>query len=299
MLPNSDDSIAAQPYILGMSHPDPFTIPEWNALHREASLVSQIIGSGATALGRASYGSGFGEYYTAFFGLSIGIERLAKLILVADYAMDNGGTLPGQSVVRKYGHKIKSLIDDVDRIAEKRNISVPFLPPNDPICTAVINCLDAFSDASKGRYANFEAIGNPNFHASDEPVNKWWSEVVEPILDKHYRGKKAEAGVKHRAAVIDALIGEASMVLFTDETGNMMSDISTASERTGQTKWAQKYGRFYTLSVVRWLSHIFTELVHEAAYRRGIDSLFGHYEFFTTYTGNDKFLLTRKVWPLH
>ena len=144
-----------------MSRADPFNIPEWKALHREASLVSQLIGSGATALGRASCGSGFGDYYTAFFGLSIGIERLAKLILVADHAMDNRGTLPGKTVVRKYGHNIKQLIDMVDQIAKKRKISVPYLAPADPICSAVINCLDAFSDASKGRYANFEVIGNP------------------------------------------------------------------------------------------------------------------------------------------
>jgi hypothetical protein len=281
-----------------MSRPDPFTLPEWKALHREASLVSQIIGSGATALGRASYGSGFGEYYTAFFGLSIGIERLAKLILVADYAIDNGGALPGQSVVRKYGHQIKALVDNVDQIAKKRNISVPYLEPTDSICAAIINCLDAFSDASKGRYANFEAIGNPDFNAAGEPVNKWWSEVVEPILDQHYRGKKAELGVRQRVAFIDAMIGEVSMVLFTDETGNTMSDVSTASERTGQTRWAQKYGRFYTLSVVRWLSKIFSALIYDAAYRKGIDSLFGHDEFFATYILSDDFLLTRKIWPL-
>ncbi|MGR4866542.1 hypothetical protein [Caulobacter sp. LARHSG274] len=159
-------------------------------------------------------------------------------------------------------------------------------------------CVNLSDECSRGRYANFEAIGNPNFHVEDEPVNKWWSEVVEPILDKHYRNKKAEMGVKARAAIVDAMMGELSVVLFTDETGNMMSDISTASERTGQTKWAQKYGRFYTLSVVRWLSHIFTKLVREAAYGRGIDSLFGHYEFFITYTQDDNTLLSRKVWPL-
>jgi hypothetical protein len=105
--------------------------------------------------------------------------------------------------------------------------------------------------------------------------------------------------VKQRAAAIDAMIGGVSLVLFPDETGRMMSDVSTASERTGQTKWAQKYGRFYTLSVVTWLSHIFSELVREAAHGTGIDSLFGHYEFFTTYTVEDNFLLTRKAWPLH
>jgi hypothetical protein len=166
--PNRDDRVIGKTYATVMNRPDPFTIPGWKALHREASLVSQLIASGATALGRASYGSGFGEYYTAFFGLSIGIERLAKLILVADYAMDNGGALPGPAVVRKYGHKIRSLIDNADEIAKKPNISVPYLAPANPICAAVINCLAALSDASRGRYANFEAIGNPTFNPAEE-----------------------------------------------------------------------------------------------------------------------------------
>ncbi|MCZ4288597.1 hypothetical protein [Hoeflea alexandrii] len=281
-----------------MNRVEPFSIPEWKALHREASLVSQILGSGATALGRASYGSGFGEYYTAFFGLTIGIERLAKLILVADFAIDNGGTLPGQAVVRRYGHRLKDLIGKADQIATKRDISVPYLLPTDPICSAVIDCLDEFSDASKGRYANFEAIGNPNFNAADEPVNKWWTEVVEPILDKHYRGRRTESRVKQRAAIMNALVGDSVFIHHTNETGAVISNLTTASERTGQTKWAQKYGRFYTLSVVRWLSHIFDEMTHTAGYQPGLESLFGHYEFFQTYTVDDYFLLTRKVWPL-
>lgn len=282
-----------------MIEPDPFTLPEWKALNREASLVRQIIGSGATALGRASYGSGFGEYYAAFFGLSMGVERLAKLVLVADFAMDNGGRLPDQTVVRKYGHMLKSLVAQVNCIAVKHGITVPHIGPDDPICAAIIECLDAFADASRGRYANFAAIGNPSFDPANEPVNKWWSEVVDPILTKHYRGTKAEAGVKQRAVLANAMIGGFTRVLFTDENGQMMSDVSTASERTGQTKWAQKYGRFYALCVVRWLSHIFSELVREASYKRRIGSLFGHYEFFTSYTVDNSFLLTRKIWPLH
>ena len=282
-----------------MSRPDPFSIPEWKALNREASLVSKIIGSGTTALGRASYGSGFGEYYTAFVGLSIGIERLAKLILVADYAIGNKGALPDQSVVRRYGHKLKDLVNKVELIAKKRKISVPYLSPTDPICAAVINCLDAFSDASKGRYANFEAIGNPAFDPANEPVNKWWTEVIEPILDKHYRRKYAEDEVKRRATIIDATIGGVTSVLHMNETGAIMSDLATASEWTGQTKLAQKYGRFYTLSVVKWLSVVFDEMTRTAGDQPGLESLRGHYEFFTTYTLGDSFLLTRKIWPLH
>ncbi len=104
--------------------------------------------------------------------------------------------------------------------------------------------------------------------------------------------------VKQRAAIINAMIGDVTSVLHTNETGVMMTDVTTASERTGQTKWAQKYGRFYTLAVVRWLAHIFDEMTHMAGYAPGLESLFGHYEFFQTYTVDDSFLLTRKVWPL-
>lgn len=105
--------------------------------------------------------------------------------------------------------------------------------------------------------------------------------------------------MKQRAAIFDAMMGNSTVVLFTNETGNVMSDLTTTSERTGQTKWAQKYGRFYTLAVVRWLAHIFSDLVHDAGYQDGFESLFGHDEFFWTYTVDDNFLLTRKVWPLH
>jgi hypothetical protein len=281
-----------------MGRVDPLSLPEWQALHREASLVSQIIGSGITALGKASYGSGLGEYYTAFFGLSIGVERLAKLILVADYAIENGGNLPNQAIVKNYGHGLVTLVERVEDISKKRGLSEENPRPKNPICKAVVECLDNFANASKGRYANFEEIGNPSFDRSHEPVNKWWTEVVEPILDKHYRGKAAEKGVKERAKAIDEMLGNRALVLHTSETGDLMQSVAVASERTGQTKSAQKYGRYYTLLVVRWMAEVFSEMTSAAGYKPSLECLFGHHKFFQTYTVEDSFLLTRKVWPL-
>ena len=86
--------------------------------------------------------------------------------------------------------------------------------------------------------------------------------------------------------------------MYVDEQGTIMANIAPASERTGQTDWARKYGRFYTLSVVRWLSDIFDKLVHQAVYGKNIDALFGHNELFMTYRVPNSFLLTRKQWPL-
>ncbi len=273
--------------------------PEWRAVNREASLVRQLIGSGITALGRASYGSGLGEYYTAFFGLSVGIERLAKLILVAEHAISNAGALPDQNVVRQFGHKIRDLCTNADQITAKHCLTLDYPKPTDPICWAVVDCLDAFANAAKGRYANFGAIGNPSFNPADEPINRWWAEVVEPILARHVRGTAREATIKRNAQMVDAVIGSSSFVLHVNEGGQTMTEMQVASERSGMTKWAQQYGRFYTLCIVRWLADIFSELSRSGGYSKGIDALFGHYELFYGYRADDSTLMTRKVWPIY
>ncbi|MHC9419879.1 hypothetical protein ACYZX9_14920 [Sphingomonas citri] len=282
---------------MSQARPEPFDLPEWHAMRREASLVSQLIGSGATALGRASYGDGFGEYYTAFFGLSIGVERLAKMILVADHVVSHAGALPSPKAVKAFGHKLGPLIDAADKIATSRQLELTYARPTDPICGAIIDCLASFAEASQGRYANFEAIGNPAFDRTHEPVERWWVNVVEPALIKHYRGRAAEARVRRNAEIVAALMGDSVTVLHTDERGRMMTDIATASERSGQTEQARKYGRLYTLRVVRWLADIFTELTHPTGYSDYLTVLFGHYELFVTYRNPDGFLLTRKRWP--
>jgi len=276
---------------------EPLALPEWQALHREAILVSQLIGAGVTTLGRASYASGLGEYYTAFFGLSIGIERLAKLILVVDHVLCYAGKLPDPIAIKEYGHELAKLIKEADAIAQKHGLQLRYPRPNDPISHAVVSSLDAFAEATKGRYANFGAIGNPSFNRANEPVAKWWREVVEPILSKHYRGKRAEAGVNANAQLVDGSIGSLSSVNFLDETGGVIDDVEGASKRTGQSKWAQKYGRFYTLLMVRWLAGIFTDLTEANGYKTGFEVLFGHSELFSPYQMEDSILLSRKSWP--
>src|SRR4051812_27168648 len=134
---------------------NPWNIPEWHSIRREAALVRHLVGSGATALGRASYADKMGEYYTAFFGLSVGLERLAKLILVADFSISNGGVMPTEKIVRQYGHELANLMDIVSDLVPKHSLKLDYPRPADPISTKIVECLDSFADASRGRYANF------------------------------------------------------------------------------------------------------------------------------------------------
>jgi hypothetical protein len=276
---------------------DPTQIPEWHAIGRECALVRHLIGSGITALGQANYADKRGEYYTAFFGLSVGLERLVKLILVADYAISNGGRMPPESVVRGFGHKLIALADAAEDIAVRRKLKVGYARPSSPISTKIVEALDSFADARRGRYANFLALDNPNL-SNQEPINKWWDEVAELILREHFYGTKAEQRVKNNAEIVDTLLGRSAFVQFTNESGDTMRDVLTASIRSGQSTYVQKFGRYYTLLVVRWLASIFSALSNDACYGHGIHALAGAYEYFQTYTVEDHFLKTRKKWPL-
>jgi len=276
---------------------NPWDIPEWHALGREASLVRHLVGSGATALGKANYADQMGEYYTAFFGLSVGLERLSKLILVADFALDNGGKMPEENEIRKFGHKLIGLAGAVEAIINKRNLSLRYNRPNTKISSRILECLDAFADARRGRYANFASLDEPNL-SSEEPIKRWWSEIAEAVLEQYYYGKSSQKRVETNAAIIHSMISPFAMVHLTDESGRHMQDVKSASIRTGQNEIVQKYTRYHALTIVRWLSDVLGEIGHIACYQHNIGGFFGINEYFHTYTVDDKFLKTRKIWPL-
>jgi len=275
---------------------NPQDIPEWHSIGREAALVRHLIGSGVTSLGKANYADKEGEYYTAFFGLSTGLERLAKLILVADYAISNNGQMPDEQVVQRPGHKLVRLLNSAGDISARHSLRLNYPRPTAQISTAIVECLDAFADAGRGRYANFAALGNPNLK-QEEPIRKWWGNVAKLILDKHYYGKPVQARVEGQAKTIDALLSPICMVSYFDEEGSTMQDLRSASIRTGQTKIVQRNGRFYTLLVVRWLSNVFSELSREACYVHNVRAFSGVWEYFYTYQVDDNLLKTRKIWP--
>ena len=279
---------------------NPQDIPNWHLLRRETALVRHLIGSGVTSLGRASYADKMGEYYIAFFGLSIGLERLAKLILVLDYVITNNSQMPSDRVVssfsRKYGHKLVKLLNAVVDVTDKHGLKLDYTRPTTQVSSAIVECLDAFADAGRGRYANFAALGSPKL-GQDEPISKWWSNVAELILAEHYFGKPAQKRVEDRAQEIDALMAPCTTIHYSNETGDALNDVRSASTLTGKTEFVQRYGRFYALCVVRWLSDVFSQLSRLACCEHHVDAFFGVWECLDTYCVNDSYLKTRKMWP--
>lgn len=77
-------------------------------LANEASLTSSLLGNGLNALRKASiYNKGL--YYQAFFSLSIGVERLLKIIIITQYRSEHNGDFPVDIDMKKIGHNLIKL----------------------------------------------------------------------------------------------------------------------------------------------------------------------------------------------
>src|SRR5467141_4068771 len=96
--------------------------PQWHALGTEAELAGSQIALGVTALGRANH-TRLGDYTIAFFGLAIGLERLGKLIVIADYAIRNQGKFPDDKFLKdKVRHNLALLLDHCEGVFGTRQL---------------------------------------------------------------------------------------------------------------------------------------------------------------------------------
>ena len=269
---------------------------EWHALGREAELGAEQIASGVTALGRANHAQK-GYYTQAFFGLSIGLERLAKLIFVCDYAIDNSGRFPSNNDLKKCHHDVANLLDICETLSTKHRTGKKHADrPNDLIHQGITTTLTEFGKLS--RYYNLDLITQGKAGRLPEPIEAWRRRVGQPILSKHYSKRQQEIDAT-RSAAMAMVMRNATSVLQHTEEGLMIDDIEVLMLRAGATSVVQRYGRLYTLQIVRWLAFLISDLSRTGADERRIEPLLGLHEPFAIFEGEDGYLRDRKTWSIY
>jgi len=135
-------------------------------LANEASLTSSLLGNGLNALRQATiYNKGL--YYQAFFSLSIGIERLLKIIIICKYRCKHDGQFPENISLKDMGH-------DLIKLCQYNNVDFK----NNMIHTKLIAFLNNF--AKNARYYNVDSmIGKTTKH--DDPLAEW-AEIENDII---------------------------------------------------------------------------------------------------------------------
>jgi len=261
-------------------------------LNREAGIAAELIASGVTLLGRANYAH-TGLYGQAFFNLSIGFERTAKLIYIADYAIQHSGAYPSNDELKtKFSHDVKQLFDHAEKISDRLRTGKKFCDrPNTDIHCAIVQVLSEF--AKRTRFYNLDTVMGSVSARSSDPLYAWNERVVALIIKKHLTLKKRER-IERSAALIDHLLRDKALVSMTDETGAAMNTVYLASRRTGETDVARKWAPLYVLQLARWLTYLLYDLSHEGAYTYQIDGLLGLSE------GMSRLMLksgNRRCWP--
>lgn len=270
--------------------------PVWNALAREAAISAEHLGNGAAILGKANYAH-HAHYGQAFFALSTGIERGAKLALAVDHALNNNGNFPTPQVLRDFGHNLRDLLVAVDRIAERRGLSISARLPNSSIHQNIINLLTEFA-SNITRYYNLDFVmSNVHRNAQGDPVESWFRSVTIQILDSHLTVNR-RAKIEANARLMSRLMQPITLVSHTSESGDNLGTVYDASVQAGLVEFSNPYARMYVLQIARFYSHVMSCLTY-AAHEAQMASIPHLSEFFAMYNNDDSYLKSRKTWSIY
>jgi hypothetical protein len=135
---------------------------KFNILNREASIIAELLTSGLENLRKVSKGQAY--YYQSFYSVSVGIERLLKLILHVEDPTIN---------LKQYSHRLSDLLTAT-------GIEIPSNSTEE----SLLNFLDGFANGN--RYAVLDYLSDQNLsQLTNEPIVKFYNEILEKILSIH------------------------------------------------------------------------------------------------------------------
>lgn len=262
------------------------------ALIREAAISGNLLSVGLSALKKTNF-TKLGLYGEGFFSLSMGLERLLKIVCLLDWFITNN-RFPSDQEMRCFGRDIEDLFARVDDIRQKHKVRNDALIPPDSIEHELFRYISNFSMSTMYFNMDFFTAG-PKAGRSDDPVSEWFDPVASKIFAKHLLDKQ-RAKISHHAALVDELTENLSLVGMKSSIKAKPQDIEAAQQELN--KVLQKYVAFYCARICRYLYEILVVVTRAAQSTTAaveIPSLDGLFFPFET---DDASLLSRKTFPM-
>jgi 6-pyruvoyl-tetrahydropterin synthase len=215
--------------------------PKIQAMFREVGICAHLIGVGMTTIRKADFVNAW-RYGGSFFELTIGIERLCKIILIRKYQRENSDAFPNNNYIRSFSHVIKNLVLEVTK-----NYDNQYIGKNE-IADQIIIFLSEF--AKTNRYYNLDTI-TKNLPKENDPLYIW-NEISEHIIQKHYKEKKFSP---IESALIDTL-QENAMYIHHDLHGNLIDNARDFYTLGKTVTTVQKYTIFYLYMIIKDLLNV-------------------------------------------
>jgi len=263
--------------------------PIFIALQREASIGAEMVASGLTLLGKASSFRP-GLYSQAFFNLTIGLERTAKLVVLLDYYFDNDHTFFDDNGLRnKYGHDLNKLLETSKQISETLVTDERYKFPDTELHKKLILFLSDFAKTT--RYYNLDLLTNTCRNQYD-PIKAWNADIGSLILKKYPLRKKSQA-----PEVLIKAMEPHTRVMGTAEDHSPLNSLMGAAENNHKSEHINKYGRLLILQIVRTMAESISELTMKA-YKEQTTDIPVLTDFFRIYHNEDSYFLKRKTWTV-
>lgn len=153
----------------------------WLLLQQEGYLIRSSLFLGLNAL-RAATVADKGQCYTAFFQLSISLERLLKTILVIHHMANNAMAAPTKHYLMSLGHKLDELFSRVKGLSFGKSVN-PLVNDGVKIGSIehdILGLLTTFARST--RYFNLNGLSESQ---SDLDPLKAWGAILSRIVGEH------------------------------------------------------------------------------------------------------------------
>ncbi len=257
---------------------------------QEGYLFSACLATGLTEL-RTAHVHNKGAFYSALFNLSVGAERLLKVIVIMEHMLNNKLAVPTKQQLKGYGHNIVELYDRASSIAKNHSVVVPERSMLDTINRELLRLLSDFAQTT--RYHNLDALSAS--HRGQDPL-KHWGEIIISILSSDVPTRQREK-ILATANGIGNAIDDITMTLMH---GLDHTPLSTAEALAlpGLHDQAVKFAVYRIVTILSPIRDLLSALSHEA-YSLGVAvPPFPQMQEFLEWLWSDRqYVLRKKKWP--
>ena len=192
---------------------------KFTLLAQEAHLTKNTILSGFDLLLKANFFQDKdGYFYSSFFHISIGMERLLKLAVVTHYMLANSYATPTiKQLKNQFGHDVKTLYGECVKLMpayHPNRATQPTLAPEDE------TLIDFFTEyATNSRYFNLNEVCEAKLSLS--PLDKWL-EIARIVYERHTPHQVRQKCAMDLLYSMDRIGQPNGFTTYLDESGDPM-----------------------------------------------------------------------------
>ena len=269
----------------------------FHLINSECNFANDILNSGVELIRKANF-QDKGLYYQAFTCLSVGLERLMKLIIILDNYLQHN-QLYTKNELKNIGHDISNLYSKCINIGNNRNIDKKYSDP-DEIYKKIIDILSEFANlGEQNRYYNLNYISlanNKTFSLPKDTTCKWVEQIDYYIYNNKVSEKK-KIDIEQQNMFWGQMLNEGALILFEAEDNSKINNGLLYMAHKSRQIACQGFRVLFVAQIIRYLSRVLSHISDKLKSIHPQDIPYLN-EYFIIYRNDDNILKKRKCFTL-